>query len=86
MVVAKTTQQKIKVFVKTYLCLRKEATCRELTECFNSFNFSIKMGVTNNEMARFLSKMTSLTNKHFLDGLTFRRKADGTKIYYLKLR
>lgn len=87
MALSNTTQTKLKVFIKTYLCLKKEASCRELTDACNSFNFSLKMGITNNEMARFLSKMRSMTNPNFLDGLDYRVDSNGkTKIYYLKWR
>ena len=86
MAITKNNQNKLKIFIKTYLCVKKEATCRELTDCCNSFNFSIHNGVTNNEMAKFLRKLMCQTNQHFLDGLTFRKNSHGTKIYYLKWR
>lgn len=78
-----TAKHKIRIFVKTYLYLKGEATSRELTFAINDLDLGIRDGVTATEMSKYLKSLTYKGNKQFLDCLSFRKKGNIT-IYYLK--
>lgn len=74
---------KIKVFVKTYLSLKGQATSKELATYINELDVGLNDGITSGEMGRLLKAAMDTTHKHFLSNLDFKTSSKG-RVYFLK--